>query len=111
MKIAMRFVLWAIPFVCLSLVCLSGADLRVAAGTDAAQSPKTEPAPSRGAFNQADAAPAVLDLQGRSIDPFGAAKAKAVVRRASNRQFAKNRKIGRSPKIFEPFVRIPIEQL
>jgi hypothetical protein len=74
MKIAMRFVLWVIP-----LVCLGGIDLRVAAGADSAQSPKTEQAPSRGFTSQADAADAVRDLQGRPIDPFGAAKAKAVV--------------------------------
>jgi hypothetical protein len=74
MKLAMRFVLWVIP-----LVCLGGADLGGAIGTDSAQSPKTEQTRSRGFFNQADAAPAVRDLQGRTIDPFGALKARAVV--------------------------------
>ena len=74
MKIARRFVLWVIP-----LVCLGGADPRVTAGSDSAQSPRAEQAPGRRSAPQADAAPAVLDLEGRPIDPFGAAKAKAVL--------------------------------
>jgi hypothetical protein len=70
----MRFTLWVIP-----LLCLGGADPRVAAGTDSVRSPKTAQAPGSRSTDQADAAPAVLDLEGRSVDPIGAAKAKAVV--------------------------------
>jgi hypothetical protein len=74
MKIAMRFVFWVIP-----LVCLGGAGLRMTAGTDSAPSSKTEQALSHGFTSQADAAPAVRDLRDRRIDPFGVAKARDVV--------------------------------
>jgi hypothetical protein len=74
MKIAMRFALCVIL-----LVCFGGAELRVANGADSVQSPKAERPANRDSFNQTDAASAVRDLQGRSIDPFGDVKARAVI--------------------------------